>query len=133
MKHPKTIQWEKKLRRVMDEIDRQLEGKYGHLYPLHPARARKKRSGDPQADGLFRLSSPFSAGFGSDHGPGYIVKVELITLSDVPRGVRSRIEQEAAALLEDRLRKAFPRNHLEVKRDNGGVYRISGDLGLGDA
>jgi hypothetical protein len=131
LKHPSLHKWEKKLRTVFGEIDQFLEEKYGHTYPLHPVRRRRRKTGNPKQDGLFRLDGAFSAGFGSEHGRGYIVKIEMITLAKVPEDVRKKIENDAAKKLRSLLSLAFPGQDLKVRRDHGS-YKIHGDLGLGE-
>jgi hypothetical protein len=131
MRHPKAIEWEDRLDRVFDRIDKYLEGKYGDLYALHPARARRKPTGNPEHDGLFRIGGVFSAGFGSEKGAGYIVRVGFMTLENVDDGTEDRIEDDVAARLQEELPVEFPGVNLKVERD-GPMYKIYGDLSLGD-
>ena len=130
MRHPKAIEWEERLDRIFDRIDGYLEGKYGDLYALHPARARRKPTGNPEHDGLFRLGGVFSAGFGSEKGAGYIVRVEMVTLANVPDDVEDAIEDDVAERLRVELTIEFPGRDLSVDRD-GSKYKIYGDLSLG--
>jgi hypothetical protein len=130
MGHPKTIQWEKKLDRILRGIDVYLEKKYCALYDLHPVRARRKPTGNPQHDGLFRVTAAFSAGFGSEKGAGYIVRIEMMTLEDIDPEVAARIQADAAERLRDELPKAFPTQELKVEKD-GVAYKMFGDLHLG--
>jgi len=130
MRHPKAIDWEKKLDRICDWIDKYLEEKYGDLYPMHPVRARRKLTGHPESDGLFRAGTTFSAGFGSEKGPGYIVRIEMMTLEDISPEIQKTIEDDVAALLRGELPKEFPGRNLRVERD-GHTYKIFGDLHLG--
>ena len=130
VRHHKAVAWEKHLRMVFDKIDDALESKYGHLYPLHPARARRGTAANKAYDGLFNVGAAFSAGFGSEHGKGYIVRVQMVTLSSVPTDIREVIEEEVATMLRTGLAEAFPKRQLTVSRD-GPVYKIHGDLGLG--
>ena len=130
MRHPKAIAWEKKLKKVFDEIDVYLESTYGKKYTLHPARAKHGTTGNREHDGLFQVGAAFSAGYGSKHGRGYIIETRMVTLDKVPVDVREDIEEEVVRLLEEKLPTAFPDRDLDVNRD-GGVYKIHGDLGLG--
>ncbi len=132
MQHPKLQAWENKLRGIFNEIDDHLESAYGHLYPLHPARARRRATGNKEHDGLFQLGTAFSAGFGSKHGPGYIIKIEMITLANVPDNVRAKIENDTIELLNQKLPAAFPNTNLKAERD-GQAYKIYGDLNLDNA
>ncbi|MBN1837744.1 MAG: hypothetical protein JW820_17940 [Spirochaetales bacterium] len=129
MRHPGVEQWESRLRAVFDRIDDYLEDRYGERYPLHPARAPRGATGSREQDGLFNVGASFSAGFGSERGPGYVVEVRMVTLSQVPGHVRRKIEREVAAALRRELPRAFPERRIRVDRD-GPVYKIHGDLRL---
>ena len=122
--------FEDTLHGVLSEIDGALEERWGARWPLHPARPPRGSAANPQYDGLFRVTASFSAGFGSALGPGYVFRVELSTLRNVPPEVRAEIEEEAARLLRAGLARAFPGRDLRVDRD-GSVYKIHGDLSLG--
>jgi hypothetical protein len=130
LRHPKAIEWERKLKAVFDGIDRHLEEQYGGTYPLHPARPIRGRTSNPEQDGLFNVGAMFSPGYGSRHGAGYVVEVQMATLSRVPAEIREEIENEVARLLRQRLPEVFPGRELHVERD-GPVYKIHGDLSLG--
>lgn len=121
--------FEDTLHGVLSEIDGALEERWGARWPLHPARPPRGTAANPQYDGLFRVTASFSAGFGSALGPGYVFRVELSTLRNVPPEVRAEIEEEAVRLLRAGLARAFPGRDLRVDRD-GSVYKIHGDLSL---
>ena len=121
--------WEDALQRVLSFVDRTLEARHGARWPLHPARPPDGTAANPQYDGLFRVTASFSAGYGSERGPGYLFRVEPVTLSSVPPEERAALEDEAVALLRDGLRREFPDRDLRVERD-GGAYKIFGDLSL---
>jgi hypothetical protein len=123
--------FEDSLHSVLSEIDGALEERWGARWPLHPARPPRGTAANPQYDGLFRVTAAFSAGFGSRLGPGYLFRVEMSTLADVPAAEREAIEAEAAALLREGLARAFPGRDLRVDRD-GPVLKIHGDLSLAD-
>jgi hypothetical protein len=127
MRHPRLERWETELKAVFNRIDDRLEEKYGHLYPLHPARPGRGKTASKAQDGLFNIGASYSAGFGSGRGAGYVVEVRMVTLSRVPGEVRRRIEEEAVELLRRELPTAFPGRDLEVVRD-GNLYKIYGDL-----
>ena len=129
-RHPKAEEWEERLKAVFDRIDDHLEDRYGHLYPLHPARPSHGRTSNREEDGLFNVGAAFSAGFGSQHGPGYVIEVRMSTLSRISAELREKIENEVAERLREDLPKAFPGRELRVERD-GPVYKIFGDLSLG--
>lgn len=130
VRHHKAIAWEATLKAVFDEIDHDLENRFGHLYPLHPARPAHGETANPEDSGLFNVGAAFTAGFGSLHGRGYIVEVRMSTLASVPGSVRGELEQEVARLLRERLPDAFPGKSLYVEQDKTG-FKIFGDLSLG--
>jgi hypothetical protein len=129
MRYYKVEEWESRLRAVFDRVDEYLEEKYGHKYPLHPARPARGTTSSKAHDGLFNLGASFSAGYGSRRGPGYVVEVRMVTLTRVPQYIRDRIEEEAVERLREELPKEFPDRDLKVERD-GPVYKIYGDLHL---
>jgi hypothetical protein len=131
MRHPNLVEWEKKLRGIFNKIDSDLETRYGQMYPLHPSRAKHGKTGNSKHDGLFKLDAAFSAGFGSQKGPGYILKIEMITLHKVPADIRAGIEDEVAHKLREQLETVFPGRELKVERD-GRIYKLFGDLSLGE-
>lgn len=122
--------WERRLQQVLQRVDTLLEEEYGREWPLHPARPERGTTANPQYDGLFRVTASFSAGFGSAIGRGYVFRVELATLADIPAEVRASIEATAAGALQDFLAEDFPGRDLRVSRDDTGL-KIHGDLSLG--
>lgn len=127
--NPKLAQWEDRLYKLLRHVDATLEAKYGGRWPLHPARPKRGSTANPQYDGLFRVTAAFSAGYGSKHGPGYVFRVETVTLSKIPPDVLDAIEEEAAELMRKGLPMAFPGREMLIERD-GHVYKIFGDLSL---
>lgn len=123
------MQWEKKLKSVFDEIDRDLEAQYGGEWPLHPSRPKEGATSNPEHDGLFNIGAAFSAGLGSKHGPGYTVEIRLSTLKQVPAEVRKKIKAQVFQTLEKKIPAAFPGKELHVSEENG-MIRIHGDLSL---
>jgi len=83
-------------------------------------------------DGLFNVGAAFSAGYGSEIGRGYVVEIRLATPARVPAEVMEQIAEEVVGMLDAELKKSFPRQNLRVSRD-GPVYKIHGDLSLGEA
>ncbi len=130
MPHPKTAAWERELTGILKMVDRELETIYGDRYPLHPARLSKGEAANPQHDGLFSITASFSAGFGSTHGPGYVVEVRMVTLADIPEDIVEQIENEAAEIIRAKLPSVFPGRTLNVDSE-GSLYKIHGDLSLG--
>ena len=129
-KHANLINWEKRLDVVLREIDEELEDTYGGMYPLHPSRAPEGTTANPKYDGLFTVEAKFSAGFGSELGRGYVISIHMATLADVPDDVEAQIHDGVAALLTQKLKKAFDGRDLHVERD-GATYKLHGDLSLG--
>jgi len=130
LSHPETLKWEKKLKILFDEIDDYLESKYGGVYPLHPARAKKGTTSNKEHDGLFNVGASFSTGLGSNYGPGYVIEIRFVTLSHVSEELREEIQEEVIKLARKKLPEHFPGKSLKVMRD-GNVYKIYGDLSLG--
>ena len=124
---PRVLQWENRLKGVFDAIDAELERRYGDRYDLHPARAERGETANPEDDGLFDVGAKFSAGFGSRHGRGYVVDVRLVTLERVPVDTRREIERFVADRLRETLPHAFPDAELRVERE-GAALKIVGDL-----
>jgi hypothetical protein len=131
VRHHAAIAWEKKLKSIFDRIDDELEDIYGDRYPLHSMRARRGTTSNREHDGLFRIGAAFSAGFGSRHGRGYIVEIRMVTARAVSDTVRREIEAYVVARLREYLPEVFPGRRLQVSLD-GHVYKIHGDLGLGE-
>jgi len=129
VRHPQVTEWESRLKAVFDRIDVELEERYGGTYPLHPARARRGTTSNHETDGLFNIGAAFTAGFGSQHGRGYVVSVRMATLADVPDNIRETIREAVVARLEVLLPEAFPERDLRVERD-GDIYKIVGDLSV---
>jgi hypothetical protein len=121
--------WESKLKALFDEIDDEIETRFGSLYNLHPSRAKKGSTSNKEQDGLFDIGASFSPGFGSEHGRGYVLDVDMMTLDQVPREVQNHIEEIVADLIQVKLPIFFPGRELEVRRD-GNVFKIIGDLTL---
>ena len=132
MRHPRLAEFERRLKELFDSIDDHLEEKYGSDYRLHPARPSRGRTGNKAQDGLFNVGATFTPGFGSHHGRGYVVQVDMVTLDYVSEDVREEIEQEVADLVNEKLPYYFPDRELTVSRDRN-VYKIHGDLRLGSA
>lgn len=130
--HAKQRELEGRLKALFDEVDAQLEDRWGHLYPLHPNRLERGRAGNPEDDGLFETAADFTAGIGSSWGRGYLVSIRVATLSKVPPDVFEEILQGSALLVASLLPKYFPERELRVERD-GPRFKIIGNFGLGNA
>ncbi|MEX2443075.1 MAG: hypothetical protein WD492_05695 [Alkalispirochaeta sp.] len=122
-------EFETKLRRLFDEIDAELEDRWGGNYPLHPARPRQGRSSNPETDGLFNVGASFSTGYGSEYGRGYVIETRMVTLTTVDGDTRERIRSYVARRVTELLSQYFPDRDLDVVRD-GDLYKVTGDLSL---
>ncbi len=131
MQHSGLVQWEKKLKSVLDEIDILLEDRYGDQYDLHPARRRHGTTSTRSHDGLFDIRADFTLGLGSEKGRGYIVDIDLKTLENIPGKMIEQIENDVFFELNHRLPRTFPNKELKVERD-GKLIKIIGDLSLGN-
>ena len=131
MEHHSLASFDKRLKAVFDAADDYLEEKYGGNYPLHPARAKRGQTANKQSDGLFNVGASFTAGFGSEHGRGYVLDVDMVTLSDVPDEKEEEIEEDAVEFIRAKLAENFPERDLQVYRD-GRTFKITGDLRLGE-
>ena len=128
--HYQLDRFETRLKELFDEVDDYLEDKYGAYYPLHPARARRGATSNKESNGLFNVGASFSAGYGSERGRGYVIDIDMVTLSIVPAEVEEKIEEDAVDLVRRKLPHYFPDRNLEVMRDRH-TFKISGDLSLG--
>jgi len=124
------IKFDETMKKMLDEVDNFIEDNFGSLYPLHPARPERNTTANPLSDGLFGVRADFTPGFGSELGRGYILNVEMKTLSNIPDDVKSCIYSAAKTKVEELLPLYFPGRKLEVKRD-GSYLKIVGDFSLG--
>lgn len=123
------MRWEERLKTVFDQIDHELEERYGRRFHLHPGRPARGTTANPESDGLLNLGAAFTAGYGSASGAGYVVEIRLAAMGRIPEDVTREIEQTVEQRLRDLLPAAFPERTLAVSRD-GPVLKIVGDLSL---
>ncbi len=123
-------QLENQLRRMCDDLDHYLEDTFGDRYPLHPNRPPRGKAAKVAYDGLFSTGTKFTLGYGSETGKGYLVDIEIITLSRVKPEDREEIEQAAVSHLRKIIGEYFPTRKLDIHKD-GRVYKIIGDFSLG--
>ena len=121
--------FESTLTGLLNTIDADLEARYGNTFPRHPARAAAGITANPQYDGLFALIPKFSAGIGSEFGPGYSLTLRISTLFPVPEAQHAAWENEAIEALRSKLPAAFPNRDLRISRDTCG-WKLHGDLSL---
>lgn len=130
--HPKQVELESTMRRLCDDLDHYLEDTFGDAYPLHPNRPERGKASSVAYDGLFSTGTQFTLGYGSNHGRGYILSVEIRTLSWVQKEKKETIEKAAMEYIREILPIYFPNRAIELKRD-GNVYKLVGDFSLGDS
>jgi hypothetical protein len=123
MNNPNIKEWEHTLRKIFDVIDDHLEDKYGHLYPLHPARPGRGHTANKSSDGLFNIGASFSAGFGSRFGRGWVVDVTMVTLSKIPKDIKLQIYGKVIAELKRLLIQFYPERTINIEKD-GNVFMI---------
>ncbi len=128
----RTEEMEHKLFVAMEHTDAEMERRYGDRFELHPARLPHGKAASRQYDGLFSLSAGFSAGFGSQFGPGYALDLRLVTLEAVPEDFRAQFEEEAIAFLQKELDQTMPERKMKIVKDVNG-WKIVSDLHIGEA
>lgn len=130
MYHPKTVEWDRKLKRICDRIDALLEEQYGGMYPLRPNRPQTGMTSNPEMDGLFNIQTMFTPGYTSKTGRGYLVEIEMSTLDYVEEKVKKEIQDIVLIKFKNELKREFPKRLLEIGIDEN-MIKIRGDLNLG--
>ena len=123
-------EFDRKLKKIFDEVDDCLEERYGSLYRLHPSRLKRGEASSKSHDGLFNVGASYTAGFGSVYGKGYAIEIRMVTLEKRDPSLVQEIEEEVKKMLEEKLASVFPERKLFVGRD-GHVLKIHGDFSLG--
>lgn len=121
---------ERTLTQMCLKLDTYLEDKYGEKYPIHPNRLKRGKAASGNYDGLFSAGSKFTLGYGSNEGRGYIVDIDIVTLSWVNSEDEKAIIKDGINYLKSLLPEFFPNRKLEIKKD-GNLYKIIGDFSLG--
>ncbi len=122
-------EFEKKLKRLFDQLDDELEDRWGGTYPLHPARPPRGKATNKELDGLFNIGASFSAGYGSEYGRGYVVEVRLVTLRSISETVWDEIREYCGRRIPELLDRHFPDRDLSLVQE-GNTFKIVGDLSL---
>ena len=130
--HPKQIELEGIMRLMCDELDHRLEDRFGHSYPRHPNRPARGKAASVAYDGLFSTGTQFTLGYGSNHGRGYIISVEMRTLSQVKDEDKKAVEDAKVEIINELIPKYFPDRKIKMKKD-GNVYKLVGDFSLGSS
>ncbi len=126
------MEWEHQIKKMFDDVDDWLENKYGGLFNLHPNRSKRGITANKEMDGLFNVGADFSAGYGSQLGRGYIVRIHMSTLDHIPETVKNDIEKDTEELVRLKLSEYFPNRALKLERDRH-LLKITGDFRIGSA
>ena len=130
MWHPKTVEFDKRMKELFDEVDHYIEDLYGDRYDLHPNRPKRGETSNPEADGLFNIGAVFTPGFTSKLGRGHIIIKKMATLEKVDENVRREIYEITAEKVRELLPIYFPERKLTVEC-TGTHFKIIGDFSLG--
>lgn len=130
MDHPKTVEFDARMKALFDRLDAVLEERHAGRWRPRRNRPERGATANPEADGLFNLGVFFDPGYGSGTGRGYLVEALIAVEGGAGDEERAEIESELAALLEAELPKAFPERRLRLVRE-GRMLEIVGDLSLG--
>lgn len=120
---------EKQLSKLTNALDIHLENIYGDVYPLHPSRMATGKGSNPAYDGLFATTASFTLGYGTRFGRGYIVNIDIRTLSAVSEQFKNEIREQAEAFINANLKAYFPDRTLNLVQD-GNLLKIVGDFSL---
>ena len=131
MPHPKTAEFDSRLKKLFDEVDHFVEDLYGDRYALNPVRPARGETSNPEADGLFYVGANFTPGYGSELGRGYLIDVIISTQEKVDDDVRNEIYEVVADKVRELLPIHFPERELTVRRDKN-HFKIQGDFSLGE-
>jgi hypothetical protein len=129
MRHIRAKKWELQLKSVFDKIDKRLESMYGERFRIHPSRPAEGRTSNPEMDGLFNVGASYSAGFGSEFGPGYVVEIRISTLQTISTAFREEVRDHVQGWLSEMLPHTFPDHEMHVVKELNHL-RIYGDLSL---
>ena len=129
--HPKQIVLEETIQKMCNDLDIYLEDHFGSNYPLHPNRPKRGMTASGIYDGLFSTTAVFTLGYGSKSGRGYIITIEIRTLSNVNKVDRDTIEESGIEYFKTLLPQFFPERKLIVVKDKN-VYKLVGDFSLGE-
>lgn len=130
--HPKQAELERRMRLLCDDLDHYLEDTFGEYYPLHPNRPKRGQAASVAYDGLFSTGTQFTLGYGSTHGRGYLIIVEIRTLAKVDPDHKTEIEEAAMQHLKSIIKVYFPERDIRLEKD-GTLYKLVGDFSLGSS
>lgn len=130
LRHPAAEAFEARLREAFRAVDRAMEERHAGRFPPRTGRPRHGTIDDFESSGLFEIGGAYSAGFGSEHGPGYVIQFNVSTAVRLSEPERQALEAEAIALLGPALARQFPGRNLRLSPE-GAAWKIHGDLSLG--
>lgn len=113
------------------ELDNYLEDAYEGVFNRHPNRPGRGSGANPSFDGTFSTTAAFTLGYGSEHGRGYLINIEVRTLDIVSSDQMEEIKNRAYVFAKTKLPVLFPDRKLELVLDRG-LLKIIGDFSLGD-
>ncbi|AYE35994.1 hypothetical protein DB313_00500 [Borrelia turcica IST7] len=109
------------------DVDYVLEDEFGSAYEVHPNRPFRGKAANGILDGLFRVTTSFTPGYGSNFGRGYLIIIEIITLDVVDMEFSKRVIERGIKVFKEKLREKFPGKKLAIVHDIN-VYKIIGDF-----
>ena len=131
MWHPKTVEFDARMKKLFDEVDHYIEDLYCGKYSLHPVRPPRGETANPESDGLFNIGANFTAGHRTKLGRGYLIDIKIATLDKVDDDIRREIYQAVADKVNELLPLHFPERKLVVNQVMDTKYKIQGDFCLG--
>ncbi len=108
-----------------------LEDSYEGIFNRHPNRPDRGSGANPSFDGTFSTTAAFTLGYGSEHGRGYLINIDVRTLDTVTSDQMEEIKNRAFVFTKQKLPVIFPDRKLELVRDDC-LIKIIGDFSLGD-
>ncbi|AHH08059.1 hypothetical protein baBA2_000094 [Borrelia anserina] len=118
-------EFENELFNICLYVDCVLEDEFGNSYEVHPNRLSRGKAANGLLDGLFRVTTSFTLGYGSKFGRGYLIIIEIITLDVVDIKFNNRVIERGIEVFSEKLREKFPERNLSIVHDIN-VYKIIG-------
>ena len=119
--------FENELFNICLDVDYILEDEFGSFYEVHPSRPSRGSASNGILDGLFRITTSFTLGYGSKFGRGYLIIIEIVTLSIVDLEFANKVINRGIKLFDKKLKEKFPEKKLSIVYDIN-VYKIIGDF-----
>ncbi|BCR21540.1 hypothetical protein [Borrelia sp. HM] len=119
--------FENELFNICLDVDYILENEFGSFYEIHPSRPSRGSASNGILDGLFRVTTSFTLGYGSKFGRGYLIIIEIITLNVVDEEFTNKVIKRGIKVFAEKLKEKFPEKNLSIVYDIN-VYKIIGDF-----